>query len=206
LKKTDTKKEEMEKELEDLRRRQSKMFYYEAIGNFSGEVTGYRISDGNGVKVETVMRNTGETDASLLERVKARMRNLQLSGSGMDMRQMAGGSILAQLKKLKVAKTKYLGAIRSAGTSNGYDPKKIQLSDDGEHKIMVVDEEGKKHYAGRVGYGDFHIWTMLESKKDVPSGFASQKQKDYLARATKIKGNWKKDKYSPNSLAIALLW
>ncbi len=28
----------------------------------------------------------------------------------------------------------------------------------------------------------------------------------YLSRATKIKGNWKKDKYSPNNLAINLLW
>ena len=28
----------------------------------------------------------------------------------------------------------------------------------------------------------------------------------YLKRATKIKGNWKKDKYSPNNLAINLLW
>ena len=28
----------------------------------------------------------------------------------------------------------------------------------------------------------------------------------YLSRATKIKENWKKDKYSPNNLAINLLW
>ena len=28
----------------------------------------------------------------------------------------------------------------------------------------------------------------------------------YLSRATKIKGDWKKDKYSPNNLAINLLW
>ena len=28
----------------------------------------------------------------------------------------------------------------------------------------------------------------------------------YLKRATKIKGNWKKAKYSPNNLAINLLW
>jgi hypothetical protein len=28
---------------------------------------------------------------------------------------------------------------------------------------------------------------------------------NYLSRATKIKGNWKKDKYSPNNLAINLI-
>lgn len=179
---------------------------------------GYTIINPDGEEVETITRGTRtvsegkktssreETDAEMKDRAKLRINALQQTGRGMDMKTMAGGSILSQLKKLKVPKTKYLGAIRSAGSSKGYDPKKIQLSDDGEHKIMVVDEEGKKHYAGRVGYGDFHIWSVLESKKDVPTGYASQKQKDYLARATKIKGDWKKDKYSPNSLAIALLW
>ena len=28
----------------------------------------------------------------------------------------------------------------------------------------------------------------------------------YLARATKIKGDWKEDKYSPNNLSIHILW
>jgi len=28
----------------------------------------------------------------------------------------------------------------------------------------------------------------------------------YRKRATKIKGDWKKDKFSPNSLALAILW
>jgi hypothetical protein len=32
------------------------------------------------------------------------------------------------------------------------------------------------------------------------------RRKSYLARATKIKGNWKEDKYSANNLAIHLLW
>ena len=33
-----------------------------------------------------------------------------------------------------------------------------------------------------------------------------ERLKNYLSRATKIKGNWKRDKYSPNNLAIYLLW
>lgn len=146
----------------------------------------------------------------------ARKYDLAQKGGGMDtesvmseeedLSTMAGGSITSQLKLLKIPKATYLKSIRTAGKAKGYDEKKIMLSDDNDHKIMVVDDEGKKHYAGRVGYGDFHIWTQLEKKKDVPSGFANEKQKGYLARATKIKGDWKKDKYSPNSLAIALLW
>jgi hypothetical protein len=33
-----------------------------------------------------------------------------------------------------------------------------------------------------------------------------QRQKSYLSRATKIKGNWRENIYSPNTLSIMLLW
>ena len=33
-----------------------------------------------------------------------------------------------------------------------------------------------------------------------------ERRQDYLSRATKIKGNWKNNKYSPNNLAINILW
>lgn len=127
-------------------------------------------------------------------------------GEDGDLKQMAGGSIVSQLKLLNIPKTKYLKSIRDAGQKEGYAPKDIDLADDGEHKIMVRTPEGAMRYAGRVGYGDFHIYSLLESKGDVPKGTATEKQKSYRARATKIKGDWKSDKYSPNSLAISLLW
>ena len=34
----------------------------------------------------------------------------------------------------------------------------------------------------------------------------NERRKRYLDRATKIKGNWKQDKYSPNLLSQNLLW
>jgi len=34
----------------------------------------------------------------------------------------------------------------------------------------------------------------------------TKRRERYLKRATKIKGNWKNNPYSPNSLAINLLW
>jgi len=33
-----------------------------------------------------------------------------------------------------------------------------------------------------------------------------ERRQQYLSRATNIKGNWKKNKYSPNNLAINILW
>jgi hypothetical protein len=34
----------------------------------------------------------------------------------------------------------------------------------------------------------------------------AKRREYYLARASYIKGDWKKNKFSPNSLSIALLW
>ena len=53
---------------------------------------------------------------------------------------------------------------------------------------------------GRQPYTDY-ITNLLNNAPD-----AEQKRKSYLARATKIKGDWEKNKYSPNNLAIKILW
>jgi len=47
---------------------------------------------------------------------------------------------------------------------------------------------------GQMGYEDF-------TKHKDP-----ERRQRYLDRATKIEGNWKKNKYSPNNLAIHILW
>ena len=98
----------------------------------------------------------------------------------------------------------YLRRIKEAASREGY--KNVKLATDGIHKIVVYDEAGKAHYAGRKGYNDFHIYTLLEKKGDVAPGTAEAKRKAYRARATNIRGKWKDDKYSPNNLAIRLLW
>jgi hypothetical protein len=53
---------------------------------------------------------------------------------------------------------------------------------------------------GRDGYSDY-VQNLLNNSPD-----AETKRKSYLARATKIKGDWKSNKYSPNNLAIKILW
>jgi len=71
---------------------------------------------------------------------------------------------------------------------------KIGLSTKKDKKYMVTRPDGKIVHFGQMGYEDF---TKHKNKT---------RRKNYLARSTKIKGNWKKDKYSPNNLAIHLLW
>ena len=61
-------------------------------------------------------------------------------------------------------------------------------------KYMVKSPDNKWIHSGALGYEDF------TKHKD-------EKRKDnYLKRASKIKGNWKDNKYSPNNLSINILW
>ena len=62
-------------------------------------------------------------------------------------------------------------------------------------KFMVLNPNtGKYIHFGQKNASDFTI----HQDKD--------RQKAYLARATAIKGDWSKNKYSPNNLSINILW
>lgn len=64
-----------------------------------------------------------------------------------------------------------------------------------DKKYMVFDPN-EKHWVhfGQVGYEDY---TKHKNKT---------RRKNYLTRSTHIKGNWKRSKYTPNSLSIHVLW
>lgn len=71
---------------------------------------------------------------------------------------------------------------------------KIGLSTKKDKKYMVITPDGKIVHFGQMGYEDF---TKHKNKT---------RRKNYLTRATRIKGDWKENKYSANNLAIRLLW
>jgi len=99
----------------------------------------------------------------------------------------------------------YLAKARELATASGYNPSKLDFSDDNKHKLMYYGPDGERYF-GDVNYADYIIWTWLEHKGEASEGEADKRRKSYRARATKIKGNWKADKYSPNNLAINILW
>jgi hypothetical protein len=99
------------------------------------------------------------------------------------------------------------------------DPKKVRKNADKyfgkKYRVFVNDKptlpgkgKGKKYfvlvrspkgrvqmiYFGQMGMEDF-------TKHNDPV-----RRDNYLSRATNIKGKWKEDKFSPNNLAINLLW
>jgi hypothetical protein len=70
----------------------------------------------------------------------------------------------------------------------------LYLSSNPEKKYQILTPEGKWVKFGASGYEDF-----LKHRDP-------ERRKDYLRRAFGIKGNWKKDPFSPNWLAISCLW
>jgi hypothetical protein len=94
----------------------------------------------------------------------------------------------------------YLRKARANAKAYGLDPKKLQLGD-GKHKLEY-DGIG----FGLKSYKDFLLLSDEEKAGQIPVGTAEKKRSAYLARATKIKGDWKDNKVSPNNLAIHILW
>ena len=80
---------------------------------------------------------------------------------------------------------KYLG-------KNNYE---LFVSDRNDKKYMIINNaNGKKIHFGNIRYEDF---TRHNDET---------RRNSYLSRATKIRGNWANNKFSPNLLAINLLW
>ena len=100
----------------------------------------------------------------------------------------------------------YLRLVKKKAKAEGYNPKAIAFSDDDVHKFQILDPEGKVVRFGRKGYGDFAIWTHLEKTGEAAAGTAEKKRNVFWKSHTKIKGDWKKNDYSPNWLSLRILW
>jgi hypothetical protein len=111
-----------------------------------------------------------------------------------------------QLKQVRINPRKYLEAVREIAKGAGYDPSMLYFSDDGNHKLMMLNPDGKKTHFGAVEYGDYLIWKHLEDLGKVQKGYAEQKRRVFSKSHCKIKGDWKKDKYSANQLALSITW
>ena len=72
--------------------------------------------------------------------------------------------------------------------------KEVFLSTRKNKKYMIMNDDKKWIHFGQLGYEDF---TKHRDK---------QRRELYLKRASKLKGDWKTNIYSPNLLSIVLLW
>ena len=105
-----------------------------------------------------------------------------------------------QLEELGVKSLDYLAKAKKKAHALGLADNMLSFSTDEKHKLQIPNAEGKIIRFGAVGLGDYILYSMTRNAS------ADKHRSSYLARATKIKGDWKKDPYSANSLAIGILW
>lgn len=108
-----------------------------------------------------------------------------------------------ELRSLGIAPSWYMRRVKAQAQDWDYDPNNITFSDRKGFKLMTLSP--KRHF-GRIGYGDFHIWTSLERRGVVERGEAERRRERFWKSHTKIKGDWRSDEFSPNNLALRLLW
>jgi hypothetical protein len=106
----------------------------------------------------------------------------------------------AQLKEAGVSPSAYLEMAKKKANALGLAANMLGFSSDDKHKLQIPNADGKMIRFGAVGLGDYILYTLQKNPE------AEKHRKAYLARATKIKGDWAKDPYSANSLAIGVLW
>ena len=71
----------------------------------------------------------------------------------------------------------------------------LYISDRKDKKYFIIHPKtNKKVYFGAMGYED-------HTKHNDPI-----RRSNYLRRSANIRGNWKDDKFSPNNLAMNVLW
>lgn len=110
------------------------------------------------------------------------------------------GKFEEQLKESGLSPSAYLLTAQRAAKKAGYPYKLLGFADDGVHKLAIPNPDGRIVRFGRVGYGDYILWSNEDAE------YAEQKKRTFHASHEAIKGNWKKDPFSPNSLALAILW
>ena len=75
------------------------------------------------------------------------------------------------------------------------DTPELFISNRKNKKYMILNPESNKFvHFGSLAYEDFTKHNDL------------QRQKNYIIRASNIKGDWRSDKFSPNNLSLYLLW
>jgi len=94
----------------------------------------------------------------------------------------------------------FLREARKAAKKAKLNWQSLRLSDKAGKKLMITAPDGRVIHFGAKGMGDYIHYRLAGDPT------ADQHRQRYRARATKIRGDWAKDPYSPNSLAIAVLW
>jgi hypothetical protein len=90
----------------------------------------------------------------------------------------------------------YLDIMRRIAKDAGYNPEDLQFSKKKGKKLVY-----QNVHFGNSNNNDFVIYYLTEGEQE-----AMKRRRMYLARATKIGGDWDDNPISPNNLAIRIIW
>lgn len=78
----------------------------------------------------------------------------------------------------------------------------------GKGRVLFKSVKPTKKYMVYDEYNDkwVHFGSMKPPYEDFLKHNDLKRQANYMARATKIKGNWRDNKYSANNLSVNILW
>ena len=110
-----------------------------------------------------------------------------------------------QLDKLGLSPASYLAHAKMMATKHGYRSDLLSFAKDGDHKLKYESPHGTKYF-GKAGYGDYIIYLYMEHEQKVERGYAEKKRKIFRDSHDRLSEIRKLDKFSPNELAINLLW
>lgn len=121
-----------------------------------------------------------------------------MTGTGQD---LPNRIFKKKLEDIKFDPNDYLELAKLKAFNAGYDPELLNFSPSLKHKLQYdgIDFGGSSN-------NDFIIYNYLSYIGKVNKNIPSIKQKSYLARSEKIKGDWEKNIKSPNNLARSILW
>ena len=110
-----------------------------------------------------------------------------------------------QLDKIGLSPASYLAHAKMMATQHGYRPDLLSFAKDGDHKLKYQSPHGVRYF-GKAGYGDYIIYLYMEHERKVEKGYAQKKRKVFRDSHEKISELRHLDKFSPNELAINILW
>ena len=110
-----------------------------------------------------------------------------------------------QLDKIGLSPASYLAHAKMMATKHGYRSDLLSFAKDGDHKLKYNSPHGMKYF-GKAGYGDYIIYLYMEHEGKVERGYAEKKRKIFRDSHDRTSEIRKLDKFSPNELAINLLW
>jgi hypothetical protein len=131
--------------------------------------------------------------------------NIQPSQSGGAKHDASRNKFHEELRKMGISPDNYLESAKRLAESKGYDRDKVMFAMDGDHKLAYDSPNGLKKF-GKVGYGDYIIWSYLEKMGKVPKGTADKKRAVFKKSHSAMSKEYGLTKYTPNELALNINW